>query len=96
MFRVPRSGVVLLLTTLFVSGALGGHWLSSAGPVRAASPTPTAPPVLIDPLDPRAGEDAGAVGAPLVAALVVIGIGAAAAGATLAYVRFRERGRRAG
>jgi len=90
---VPRSGTVLVLLALFVSSAVAAQWLSSGAPALAASPTPSAPPVLIDPLDPRTGEDAGAVGAPLLAALVVLGIGAAAAGATIVFVRLGDRRR---
>ena len=43
--------------------------------------------MLIDPLDPRTGEEAGAVGAPLLALLVVIGSGLIAAALTYGYVR---------
>jgi hypothetical protein len=52
----------------------------------AADPTPTSP-VLIDPLDPRTGDEASGVGAPLLALLVVIGSGALVAAITFAYVR---------
>lgn len=45
-------------------------------------------PLLIDPLDPRSGQNAGAIGSPFLAALAVVGLGALAAGATVLFVRF--------
>lgn len=45
-------------------------------------------PLLIDPLDPRSGESAGAIGSPFLAALAVVGLGALACGATVLFVRF--------
>ncbi len=53
----------------------------------AADPTPDPSGLLIDPLDPRAGAGANRVGAPLVALVVVIGIGLVASVATAIYVR---------
>lgn len=48
--------------------------------------------MLIDPLDPRAeGEGPGVVGAPLLAALAVLALGAVAAIATAVYVRLTQR-----
>jgi len=48
--------------------------------------------MLIDPLDPRAeGEGPGVVGAPLLAALAVLALGALAALATAVYVRLTHR-----
>jgi len=47
--------------------------------------------MLIDPLDPRAGEGASLVGAPLLALLVVVGVGILAAAATVTYVRLASR-----
>lgn len=65
--------------------------LATAVPVLAAdptpAPTPVASPVLIDPLDPRAGEGASSIGAPLLALLVVVGMGVTAAGLTYAYAK---------
>jgi hypothetical protein len=61
--------------------------MAAAGPARAADPTP----LLIDPLDPRAGAGANRIGAPLLAALIVVGLGAAAAAATALYVRLIRR-----
>jgi len=52
-----------------------------------AVPGPGASPILIDPLDPRAGEGASQVGAPFLALVVVIVTGLAAAGLTFGYVR---------
>ena len=70
--------------------------LWTAHPALAASPTPLpspAPtPVIIDPLDPRAGAGAPLVGAPLLALLVVVAVGVAAALATLVYVRLSAKG----
>jgi hypothetical protein len=67
----------------------------AAHPVLAASPTPLpspAPtPVIIDPLDPRAGAGAPLVGAPLLALVVVVVVGVAAALATLLYVRLTAK-----
>jgi hypothetical protein len=51
------------------------------------SPAPVVSPVLIDPLDPRAGGGANSSGAPLLALVVVIGAGVVAAGVTYAYAR---------
>lgn len=65
--------------------------LLAAAPVCAADPSPAPSPILIDPLDPRAGEGASAVGAPLLAMLVVVGVGVVAAVAGLAYARVTAR-----
>lgn len=59
----------------------------TATAVLAADPTPAAGGLLIDPLDPRAGAGANRVGAPLLAMIAVIIIGAATAGVTGLYVR---------
>ena len=83
-----RSVALAVLLALAVVSA-------SQPPVLAAepvpSPSPAASPVLIDPLDPRAGEGASSSGAPLLAMLVVIGLGIGASAATLAYVRLVRR-----
>jgi hypothetical protein len=62
---------------------------SPAALAQEPSPPPgaVASPVLIDPLDPRAGEGASQVGAPLLALLVVIIAGVVAASVTYGYVR---------
>ena len=77
-----------LVTTVLVSLALV---LSVSGAALAQEPSATVgaqpTPVLIDPLDPRAGEGASQVGAPLLALIVVIFVGVAAAGLTYLYVR---------
>jgi hypothetical protein len=69
--------------------------LFSLVPAYAADPTPAATagasPVLIDPLDPRAGAGASTVGAPFVAMVVVVGAGLAAAAVTFVYVRISRR-----
>jgi hypothetical protein len=59
----------------------------AAGPLNQAGPTPTPPPVFVDPLDPRAGAGANRVGAPLLALVAVVGVGFAAAALTLVYIR---------
>jgi hypothetical protein len=60
-------------------------------PTPVPSPASSPGPVLIDPLDPRAGAGASMVGAPLLALLVVVGAGIAVAIATFAYVRLTAR-----
>ena len=69
--------------------------LGALAPVYAANPspaaTPGASPVLVDPLDPRAGEGASRVGAPFLAMITVIGIGAFAAVVTVAFVKVTRR-----
>lgn len=58
------------------------------GHVLAADPSP----MLIDPLDPRAGDGANGFGSPLIAAIAVVGLGALAALGTALYVRFARKG----
>jgi len=79
-----RSLVAAVLLALAII-SLGPVSVLAAEPTP--SPSPAASPVLIDPLDPRAGEGASSVGAPLTALLIVVGLGIAASAATLAYVR---------
>lgn len=85
----PWDAVSLLLaraavTLLTVALMLGVH----VAPAFGAEPSP----VLIDPLDPRAeGEGPGLVGAPLLAAVVVLAIALVAAAATALYVRMTRR-----
>ena len=78
-----RAARWLLIATAVYATLLGG----SVSATAAADHTPIPSPMLIDPLDPRTGEEAGAVGAPLLALLVVIGSGALAAAVTYAYAR---------
>ena len=78
-FRVALT-LALLILAFTATGAL------------AADPTPGPSGLLIDPLDPRAGAGANRVGAPLLALIAVIGIGAVAAAATALYVRVARRG----
>ncbi|MGI8928800.1 MAG: hypothetical protein ACR2H0_04970 [Candidatus Limnocylindrales bacterium] len=59
----------------------------SVSAVLAVDPTPASSGILIDPLDPRAGAGANRVGAPLLAMIAVIVIGAVAAVVTGLYVR---------
>ena len=54
-------------------------------------PTPGASPLLIDPLDPRAGAGASEVGAPFLAVLIVLGAGVVTVAGTLVYVRMTRR-----
>ena len=81
-----------LLTACFVALALT---LSALAPVYAADPSPAATagasPIFIDPLDPRAGEGASRGGAPFVALVIVVGLGATVAAATFVYVRATRR-----
>ena len=77
---VQASLLALALALLGAAPALASdHTLSTPGPAPSA--------VLIDPLDPRAGGGASRIGAPLLALLVVIGAGVAAAGLTYVYAR---------
>ena len=81
MFRGLVLAVLLALTLSFCAIA----------PVHGADPSPIASPgaspVLIDPLDPRAGEGASRVGAPLLAVLIVLGVGALTALSTYTSVK---------
>jgi hypothetical protein len=74
-----RAGIALTLALLVAAQLV---------PTAAGA---EASPILIDPLDPRAGEGPGLVGAPLLAALAVIALGVAAALATALYVRLTQR-----
>ena len=78
---VPMAAVALVLAV----GLLLGAPVRPAGvAVRAASPTPAAG-------DTRTpGEGAGFVGQPILAALAVVVLGCAAAGATVLYLRLRR------
>lgn len=78
------QGSVSLLTAITML-------LLVAGVALGADHTPVPTPILIDPLDPRAGAGASLVGSPLLALLVVIGIGLLAALLSYAYVRLLVR-----
>lgn len=97
VFRARRSGTTQLLCHRLALAAVLAAVLAAiclatlVGPVWAVDPSPVPSPVLIDPLDPRAGAGASLVGSPLLAALIVLGLGVLAAGATLAYVRLTAR-----
>lgn len=81
-----------LVAALLLSVTLS---LAVQAPVFAADPTPAATPaespMLIDPLDPRAGEGASQVGAPFLAFVVVVGLGVVAASATAVFVAVSRR-----
>jgi hypothetical protein len=83
------------LSVPLIAIAVSLSWLALAAVVLAQDPTPLVTPVpspiLIDPLDPRTGEQANMVGAPLLALLVVVGGGAIAALGTYVYVLFARR-----
>lgn len=78
------------LSVTLIAIAVGLAWLALAAVTLAQDPTPV-PPILIDPLDPRTGEQASVVGAPLLALIAVIGAGAIAALGTYVYVLFTRR-----
>lgn len=88
--RASRAPTAILVLTL-AAAALAAV---SATTAWAADPSPSAAPPFIDPLDPRAGEGASQVGAPFLAAVVVIVIGVLAALATAAFVRLTDGRRR--
>jgi len=92
VFREPYLGIATMSHRLLVASILVTLWLTLTVPAMAQTPTPIAPPVLIDPLDPRAGESVNVVGAPLLAVVVVVASGALVAAGTIAYVKF-SRGR---
>jgi hypothetical protein len=77
------AGVALFAATLLANPVFG------ASPTPLPWPAPT--PVIIDPLDPRAGAGAPLVGAPLLALVAVLGVGICAAFVTLVYVRLTAR-----
>jgi hypothetical protein len=85
---VLGSNRVYFLRALSVALALAMLCVAlSAVTVFAQNPTPAPSGVLIDPLDPRAGSGANRVGAPLLALVAVIGIGAGAAIVTALYIK---------
>ncbi len=69
--------------------------VAAVAPTLAADPTPGptpgASPLLIDPLDPRAGAGASEVGAPFFAILIVLGTGVVTVAGTLMYARMTRR-----
>lgn len=85
MFRGLVIAVFLALTLSF----------SAVAPVLGADPSPAVTPgasdVIIDPLDPRAGEGANRIGAPLLAIVFVLGVGTLTILATYAYIRASRR-----
>lgn len=86
--RVRFAAVLLIVAAVLLAAALLQAFAVpafGASPFPSASPAPT--PVLVDPLDPRAGSSASLFGAPLLAALAVITLGVLVAVATFSYVR---------
>lgn len=85
MFRGLVLAVFLALTLT----------LSAVAPVLGADPSPAVTPgasaVIIDPLDPRAGEGANRIGAPLLAIVFVLGVGTLTILATYSYVKVTRR-----
>ena len=77
---------------LLAASVIATLWLSFAVLTIAQAPTPGTSPVLIDPLDPRAGDESvNVVGAPLLAVVVVVASGALVAAGTFAYVKLSGR-----
>lgn len=92
VFREPSFGIATVSLRLLAITILATVWLSFAVPTFAQTPTPGASPVLIDPLDPRAGDETvNTVGAPLLAVIVVVASGALVAAGTFAYVKLTAR-----
>lgn len=92
--RVAAAALLILAGLGLLVLAAGLALVASiavAGSVLAASPSPAPSPLLVDPLDPRAGAGASLVGSPLLALLVVVGVGAVAALVTFAYIRLTAR-----
>jgi hypothetical protein len=91
--RVAAATVLIAAGLALLALAVGVAVVATAlaAPVLAASPSlgpsPVPSPIIIDPLDPRAGGGAPLVGAPGLAFIVVLGAGVLAALATLAFVR---------
>lgn len=85
MFRGLILAVFLALTLT----------LSAVAPALGADPSPGVTPgsseVIIDPLDPRAGEGANRIGAPLLAIVFVLGVGTLTILATYSYVKVTRR-----
>ncbi len=92
MLREPFSGIATVPLRLLAASVLATLWLSFAVPTFGQAPSPGTSPVLIDPLDPRAGDETvNTVGAPLLAVVVVVASGALVAAGTYAYVKLTAR-----
>ncbi len=90
--RVRLAAVLLIAAGVLSAAALLQVFVGAAlGASPTTAPTPLGTPVLIDPLDPRAGANASLFGAPLLAAVGVIVLGVLVALATIAYVRVASR-----
>lgn len=83
-FRIALSFRIALALALLLL-------VLTAATVLATDPSPLPSPLLIDPLDPRAGAGANRVGTPLLAIIVVLGAGLLAAAVTTLYVRLTRR-----
>lgn len=79
-----RGFVFAVLVALALTAAIAAPVLG-ADPTPA--PTPGASPVLIDPLDPRAGAGTNELGSPFEAIIVVLCVGVLTVAGTLFYVR---------
>jgi hypothetical protein len=82
---VAAAAVLLALAAISLVLAAGLLLASHLAPAAALAADPT--PVLIDPLDPRAGGQASRVGDAVAAIIAVIGVGAVAAVITYTYTR---------
>ena len=71
----------------FVVALTASSTLTAVAQTPGPGSTPLPTGVFIDPLDPRAGAGANTVGAPLLALVAVLGLGAAAAILTAVYIR---------
>jgi hypothetical protein len=90
--RVRVAAVLIIIAALLLAGALlQALAVSVFAATPTTTPTPAATPVLIDPLDPRAGAGASLIGAPLLAAVAVVVVGVLVAVATLGYARLVGR-----
>jgi hypothetical protein len=90
--RVVSAAGLLTAGAILLAAALGVLLAGAFMPPAALAADPS--PVLIDPLDPRAGAGASRVGDALAALAVVLILGIGAAALTYLYVRLnRPRGR---
>ena len=83
--------VIVMVVALPPSSAFAGDPPPTPAATGGAVPSPTSAPIFVDPLDPRAGEGASAVGAPLLALLGVLALGFGAAALTYVFVRVTAR-----
>lgn len=94
--RVAAATLLIATGLALLALAVGVAVLATAlaAPALAASPSllpsPAPSPIIIDPLDPRAGGGAPLVGAPGLAFIVVVGAGILVALTTFAFVRLAQ------